>query len=99
MGCITSEEVSFDDFEELDVDEIIVVVVAAVVFMLDVVGAPAVSLLVMFEAPPALEGITNPFHYFHTYISVFFKFLSSRSFVKSRRLWVHLLDIFRLVKQ
>jgi len=31
--------------------------------------------------------------------SVFFKFLSSRSFVKSRRLWVHLLDIFRLVKQ
>ena len=31
--------------------------------------------------------------------SVFFKFLSSRSFVKSRRLWVHLLHIFRLVKQ
>ena len=36
--------------------------------------------------------------YFHC-TSVFFKFLSSRSFVKSRRLWVHLLDIFRLVKQ
>lgn len=52
MGCITSGEVSFDDFEELDVDEIIVVVVAAVVFILDVVGAPVVSLLVMFEAPP-----------------------------------------------
>ena len=31
--------------------------------------------------------------------SIFFKFLSSRSFVKSRWLWVHLLDIFRLVKQ
>ena len=31
--------------------------------------------------------------------SVFFKFLSSRSFVKSRWSWVHLLDIFRLVKQ
>lgn len=52
MGRITSGEVSFDDFEELDVDEIIVVVVAAVVFILDVVGAPVVSLLVMFEAPP-----------------------------------------------
>lgn len=52
MGRIASGEVSFDDFEELDVDEIIVVVVAAVVFLLDVVGAPVVSLLVMFEAPP-----------------------------------------------
>lgn len=52
MGRITSGEVSFDDCEELDVDEIIVVVAAAVVFMLDVVGAPVVSLLVMFEAPP-----------------------------------------------
>lgn len=52
MGRITSGVVSFDGFEELDVDEIIVVVVAAVVFMLDVVGAPVVSLLVMFEAPP-----------------------------------------------
>ena len=29
-------------------------------------------------------------------LRVFFKFLSSRSFVKSRWLWVHLLDIFRL---
>lgn len=53
MGRITSGVVSFDGFEELDVDEIIVVVVAAaVVFMLDVAGAPVVSLLVMFEAPP-----------------------------------------------
>ena len=72
MPCsTTSGEVSFDGFEELDVDEIIVVV-AVVVFMLDAIGAPVVSLLVMFEAPPALEGITNPFHYFHTYIHLIF---------------------------
>ena len=40
----------------------------------------------------------NTFHALKlcSYSSVFFKFLSSRSFVKSRRLWVHLLDIFRL---
>jgi len=31
--------------------------------------------------------------------SVFFKFLSRQSFVKSRRLWVHLLHISWLVKQ
>lgn len=49
MGRIASEVVSFVDFEELDVDKIIVVVV---VFMLDIVGALVVSLLVMFEAPP-----------------------------------------------
>ena len=69
MGRLDSGVVSFVDFEELDADEIIVVVV---VFMLDIVGALVVSLLVMFEAPPALEGITNPFHFFHMYIHLIF---------------------------
>ena len=31
--------------------------------------------------------------------NVFFKFLSSPSFVKSRQLWVHLLDLSSLLKQ
>ena len=71
MGRIDSGAVSFVDFEELDADEIIFVVVV-VVFMLDIVGALVVSLLVMFEASPALEGITNPFHFFHMYIHLIF---------------------------
>lgn len=72
MGRIDSGAVSFVDFEEFDADEIIFVVVVVVVFMLDIVGALVVSLLVMFEAPPALEGITNPFHFFHMYIHLIF---------------------------